>query len=64
MLWCPALGRVTGSKQPIGRFAFTLSSQVWVTAMRQHLKAATFFWPGSDVAIKGTYPTFYRAYDK
>ncbi|KAK7907313.1 hypothetical protein WMY93_015925 [Mugilogobius chulae] len=37
---------------------------VWVTAMRQNLKAATFFWPGSDVNITGTFPTFYHMYDK
>uniref|UniRef100_A0A8C6SQD6 Ectonucleotide pyrophosphatase/phosphodiesterase 1 n=1 Tax=Neogobius melanostomus TaxID=47308 RepID=A0A8C6SQD6_9GOBI len=33
---------------------------VWVTAMRQNLKTATFFWPGSDVNITGTFPTFYH----
>ncbi|XP_047430315.1 ectonucleotide pyrophosphatase/phosphodiesterase family member 1 [Mugil cephalus] len=37
---------------------------IWVTAMRQKLKAGTFFWPGSDVAINGTYPNFYKQYDK
>ncbi|XP_067337389.1 ectonucleotide pyrophosphatase/phosphodiesterase family member 1 isoform X2 [Channa argus] len=37
---------------------------VWVTAMRQKLKTGTFFWPGSDVAINGTYPDFYKMYDK
>ncbi|KAM3603477.1 uncharacterized protein V6R79_023202 [Siganus canaliculatus] len=37
---------------------------VWLTAMRHKLKTGTFFWPGSDVAINGTYPTFYKGYDK
>ncbi|XP_042358878.1 ectonucleotide pyrophosphatase/phosphodiesterase family member 1 [Plectropomus leopardus] len=37
---------------------------VWITAMRQKLKAATFFWPGSDVRINGTFPDFYKSYDK
>uniref|UniRef100_A0A8C6SSC5 Ectonucleotide pyrophosphatase/phosphodiesterase 1 n=1 Tax=Neogobius melanostomus TaxID=47308 RepID=A0A8C6SSC5_9GOBI len=37
---------------------------VWVTAMRQNLKTATFFWPGSDVNITGTFPTFYHMYDQ
>ncbi|XP_069030126.1 ectonucleotide pyrophosphatase/phosphodiesterase family member 1 [Embiotoca jacksoni] len=37
---------------------------VWVTAMRQKLKAGTFFWPGSDVAINGMFPNFYKKYDK
>ncbi|XP_033991375.1 ectonucleotide pyrophosphatase/phosphodiesterase family member 1 [Trematomus bernacchii] len=37
---------------------------VWITAMRQKLKAGTFFWPGSDVQINGTYPNLYKSYDK
>lgn len=37
---------------------------VWLTAVRQQLKAGTFFWPGSDVAIDGTYPSFYKIFDK
>uniref|UniRef100_A0AAX7VBN9 Ectonucleotide pyrophosphatase/phosphodiesterase 1 n=1 Tax=Astatotilapia calliptera TaxID=8154 RepID=A0AAX7VBN9_ASTCA len=37
---------------------------VWLTAIYQKLKSATFFWPGSDVAINGTLPSFYKMYDK
>src|SRR5918994_6440942 len=29
---------------------------IWVTAVRQGKRAATFFWPGSDVAIGGGLP--------
>ncbi|KAM8832977.1 ectonucleotide pyrophosphatase/phosphodiesterase family member 1 [Spinachia spinachia] len=36
---------------------------VWITAMRQKLKAGTFFWPGSDVKINGTFPDFYKEYN-
>ncbi|XP_069582112.1 ectonucleotide pyrophosphatase/phosphodiesterase family member 3 isoform X1 [Ranitomeya imitator] len=36
---------------------------VWLTAMYQGLKAGTFFWPGSDVAINGSYPNYYKLYD-
>ncbi|XP_071997621.1 ectonucleotide pyrophosphatase/phosphodiesterase family member 3 isoform X3 [Engystomops pustulosus] len=36
---------------------------VWLTAMYQGLKAGTFFWPGSDVAINGSYPTYYKLYN-
>ncbi|NWX47945.1 ENPP3 phosphodiesterase, partial [Steatornis caripensis] len=35
----------------------------WLTAMYQNLKAGTFFWPGSDVPINGTYPTLYNVYN-
>ncbi|KAM9840798.1 ectonucleotide pyrophosphatase/phosphodiesterase family member 1 [Aulostomus maculatus] len=37
---------------------------VWITAMRQKLKAGTYFWPGSDVSINGTFPDFYKKYDQ
>ncbi|NWH58392.1 ENPP3 phosphodiesterase, partial [Geococcyx californianus] len=36
---------------------------VWLTAMYQNLKAGTYFWPGSDVPINGTYPSLYSVYN-
>ncbi len=36
---------------------------VWVTAQRQGLKTGVVYWPGSDVAVKGMYPTYYKVYD-
>lgn len=45
-------------------FLLLSSTQVWITAMRHKLKTGTFFWPGSDVAINGTFPDFYKLYDK
>ena len=36
---------------------------IWVTAVRQRKRAATFFWPGSDVAIDGVRPTWYKVFD-
>ncbi|XP_048386427.1 venom phosphodiesterase 1-like [Stegostoma tigrinum] len=37
---------------------------LWLTAMYQGLKAGTFFWPGSDVKINGTYPNKYMKFNK
>ncbi|XP_062268077.1 ectonucleotide pyrophosphatase/phosphodiesterase family member 1 isoform X1 [Platichthys flesus] len=37
---------------------------IWITAMHQKLKTGTFFWPGSDVKINGSYPNFYKLYDR
>ncbi|XP_045150243.1 ectonucleotide pyrophosphatase/phosphodiesterase family member 3, partial [Echinops telfairi] len=37
---------------------------IWLTAMYQGLKSGTFFWPGSDVAINGTFPAKYMVYNK
>ncbi|KAF4796272.1 ectonucleotide pyrophosphatase/phosphodiesterase 1 [Turdus rufiventris] len=36
---------------------------IWLTAMYQGLRAGTFFWPGSDVAVNGTFPNLYEIYN-
>ncbi|XP_062980741.1 ectonucleotide pyrophosphatase/phosphodiesterase family member 1 [Elgaria multicarinata webbii] len=36
---------------------------IWLTAMYQGLKSATFFWPGSDVDVNGTFPNIYELYN-
>ena len=37
---------------------------VWVTAQKQGLSTAVFYWPGSDVRIGGQYPNTYYMYDR
>ncbi|XP_077000080.1 ectonucleotide pyrophosphatase/phosphodiesterase family member 3 isoform X2 [Tamandua tetradactyla] len=37
---------------------------IWLTAMEQGLKAGTYFWPGSDVAVNGFFPSLYKMYNK
>lgn len=37
---------------------------LWVTAIRQGRRAATMFWPGSETAIGGVRPTYWKPYDK
>ncbi|XP_067881145.1 ectonucleotide pyrophosphatase/phosphodiesterase family member 3-like isoform X2 [Heterodontus francisci] len=37
---------------------------LWLTAMHQGLKAGTFFWPGSEVKINGTYPNKFVPFNK
>lgn len=36
---------------------------IWVTAEKQGLKTATYFWPGSEAKINGYRPTYFKAYD-
>ncbi|XP_061093183.1 venom phosphodiesterase CdcPDE [Conger conger] len=36
---------------------------IWLTAMYQGLKSGTFFWPGSDVKINGSFPDLYMDYN-
>ena len=35
---------------------------VWLTAKHQGVKTATVFWVGSDVAVRGEHPTYWRDY--
>lgn len=36
---------------------------IWITAKRQGLRTAVFYWPGSDVPIQGQHPDIYYNYD-
>ena len=36
---------------------------IWVTAVKQNQRAATYFWPGSETEIKRVRPTYYKLYD-
>ena len=36
---------------------------LWLTAQRNGIRTAVFYWPGSDVAVKGQYPNHYYNYD-
>ncbi|QBB71017.1 alkaline phosphatase family protein [Pseudolysobacter antarcticus] len=36
---------------------------IWVSVEKNGQHAATMFWPGSDVAIKNTRPSYWRAFD-
>ncbi len=37
---------------------------IWLTAERHGLRTAVFYWPGSDVKIKGRYPWHYHNYEE
>ncbi|MBD3223152.1 MAG: alkaline phosphatase family protein [Caldithrix sp.] len=36
---------------------------IWVTAQRQGVKTASFFWPGSETEPGYTHPTYFKYYD-
>lgn len=36
---------------------------IWVTAEKQGVRSACFFWPGSEAPIKGTYPSTWKKYN-
>ncbi|XP_056153912.1 venom phosphodiesterase 1 [Lampris incognitus] len=40
-----------------------MGQPIWHTAQYQGLKTGTFFWPGSDVKINGSFPDIFIPYD-
>ena len=36
---------------------------IWVTAQKQGLRTASFYWVGSEAPIRGIYPTYWKEYD-
>jgi len=36
---------------------------IWLLAEAKGIRTATFFWPGTDAAIQGRNPTYFRKYD-
>lgn len=37
---------------------------VWITAEKQGVRSACFFWPGSETTHDGLHPSFYKTFDK
>ncbi|MBC8256278.1 MAG: alkaline phosphatase family protein [Candidatus Marinimicrobia bacterium] len=50
-------------KETVRNEKFYKSEPIWVTAERQGVKAASFFWVGSEAPIKGYLPSIFKYYD-
>lgn len=61
-MWDPALQQTFTMRNGADP-RWWLGEPVWVTAVKQGRRAAAFFWPGSDVVIDGTRPTYWKPYD-
>lgn len=44
--------------------AFYGGEPVWVTAEKQGVRSASFFWVGSEIPIEGKHPTYWKKYDE
>jgi len=53
-----------GDREAVENPKFYGGEPFWVTAEKQGLKAATFFWVGSEAPIGGGYPTYWKKYDQ
>ena len=51
-----------GNKDTRSKGYYYGGDPVWLTAKHQGVKTATVFWVGSDVAIQGEHPTYWRDY--
>ena len=62
----PKTGRTFGISKSIevGDSMWWGGEPVWVTARRAGLRTATMFWPGSEAAIGGIRPTYWKRYSK
>lgn len=59
-----ALGRTFNRSTDVQDPKWWGGEPIWVTAEKQGVKAATYFWVGSEVAIDGIQPTFWKPYNQ
>jgi alkaline phosphatase D len=52
-----------GDRSAVENQAFYGGEPVWVTAEKQGVRAASFFWVGSEAPVGGRYPTYWKKYD-
>jgi predicted AlkP superfamily pyrophosphatase or phosphodiesterase len=55
--------RFTMSSKTSRKSAWWGGEPIWVTAVRQGRRSATMFWPGSEAAIRGIRPTYWKPFD-
>ncbi len=63
--YCPKLDaqyRIS-DRQSVENGDFYHGEPIWVTAEKQGMKTASFFWVGSEAPVKGIQPTWWKKYD-
>jgi predicted AlkP superfamily pyrophosphatase or phosphodiesterase len=53
-----------GDRAAVENPAFYGGEPIWVTAEKQGLKSASFFWVGSEAPVGGLHPSFWKKYDE
>lgn len=63
--YCPELDLVyrLGDRQSVENGAFYGGEPIWVTAQKQGMITASYFWVGSEAPIQGIQPTYWKRYD-
>ncbi len=52
-----------GDRSAVENPAFYGGEPVWVTAEKQGVRTASFFWVGSEAPVEGMHPTYWKKYD-
>jgi alkaline phosphatase D len=52
-----------GDRTMVSNGAFYGGEPMWVTARRQGMKTASFYWVGSEAPVQGIQPDYWKAYD-
>jgi len=53
-----------GDRKSIENGKFYGGEPIWVTAEKQGIKTASFYWVGSEASIQGIQPTYWKRYDQ
>jgi alkaline phosphatase D len=53
-----------GDRAAVENPSFYGGEPIWVTAEKQGARAASFFWVGSEAAVGGMHPTYWKKYDE
>ena len=63
--WIPRQANPTGSsdRDAVEDPFFYFGEPIWVTAEKQGITSASFFWVGSETPVQGIRPTYWKKYD-
>jgi predicted AlkP superfamily pyrophosphatase or phosphodiesterase len=53
-----------GDRTAVENPAFYGGEPIWVTAEKQGVRSASFFWVGSEAPVGGMHPSYWKKYDK
>lgn len=53
-----------GDRTAVENPAFYGGEPIWVTAEKQGVRSASFFWVGSEAAVRGIHPSYWKKYDE
>ena len=52
-----------GDRESVENSDFYFGEPIWVTAEKQNVTAASYFWVGSEVPVKDIQPTYWKRYE-